>query len=103
MISVYMMVFAMTVLGAMGAIFFKKAANDKSFMAIAIGGLLYFISALINIYVLKFLDYSVVLPLTSVTYVWTMLMSRCFFGECVNVKKTVGIALILIGTMFITN
>ena len=70
----------MTILGAFAGMFLKRASSNLNIKALLlnynlyIGGLLYLISALLNIYVLRFLDYSVVLPLTSITYVWTCLL-----------------------------
>lgn len=46
---------------------------------------------------LKYVDYPVVLLLTSFTYVWTMVFSYLIFREKYTVKKTVGVLMILIG------
>lgn len=54
-----------------------------------------------NIFVLKFLDYSVVLPLISLTYIWTMILSYKFLGEIVSKKKNIGVVLILLGVIVI--
>ncbi|MFR2167688.1 MAG: hypothetical protein ACLS5W_07540 [Coprococcus sp.] len=47
---------------------------------------MYLVSALLNIYVLRYLDYSVVLPLTSVTYIWTMVISYFILKEKISKK-----------------
>lgn len=60
-------------------------------------GFLYLASALLNIYVLRYLDYSVVLPLTSFTYIWTMVFSYFILKEKITGKKIIGVALILAG------
>ena len=39
-----------------------------------LGGLFYPIVAILNIYVLRLAEYSIVLPMTSLTYVWTLLL-----------------------------
>ena len=59
-----------------------------------LGGGLYVLSALLNLYLLKQLPYSIVVPLT---YIWTLGISYRFLGESVTRQKLLGIALILIG------
>ena len=77
----------MTLIGAVASLFLKKASGADGIRAIItninlyIGGLLYLTSAIMNIWVLKYLDYSVVLPLTSFTYIWTMVLSYIIFKE----------------------
>ena len=94
----------MTLSGAFAGFFLKKSSSNLNIITnynFYCGGFLYLIAALINIYVLKFLDYSVVLPLTSITYIWTMIISYKFLSEKISIKKISGVVLILIGTMFI--
>lgn len=97
----------MTVLGAFAGLFLKKSSSAISIKDIIfnlnlyIGGALYLISAFINIYVLKILDYSVVLPLTSITYIWTMIISYFHLNERINLKKIIGVILIFFGAVLI--
>ena len=98
----YFLLILMTLLGSVAAIYLKKATIANKYINIFIGGFLYFVSALINIYVLKTMDYSVVLPFTSVTYIWTAVISYYAFGENMNLKKYLGIASILFGTVLIS-
>lgn len=65
------------------------------------GGMLYVIAALLNIYLLKKLPYSVVVPLGALTYVWTMFLSRKVLGEPVTRSKVFGISIILIGVIML--
>ena len=75
----------MTLLGSVASLFLKRASGEAGIIAMLkninlyVGGFLYLLSAVINIWVLKWLDYSVVLPLTSLTYIWTMVLHwrRC--------------------------
>ena len=67
-----------------------------------IGGGLYLISALLNIFVLRYLDYSVVLPLTSITYVWTMIITYLILKESITKRKIAGVALILVGAVLVS-
>ena len=103
--SSYLIIIPMTFLGALASLFFKKASGSADFKALLfnlnlyIGGILYVIAALVNIYVLKFLDYSVVLPLTSITYIWTMILSHFVLKEHISRNKIIGVVLIFIGAV----
>ncbi len=98
----------MTLCGAIASLFLKRASGTegvlKMFLNINlyIGGGLYLISAILNVYILRYLDYSVVLPLTSITYIWTMVLSYMILKEKITVKKIVGVVLILIGAVFVS-
>ncbi len=97
----------MTVLGAVAALFLKKASNSGSVKELAIsrhlyiGGMLYISTAIINIYLLKHLDYTVLLPLTSITYIWTMLLSNFFLKETIGKKKIIGVLGIVTGSILL--
>lgn len=97
----------MTIMGAVAALFLKKASEFKNLKQLIfninlyIGGILYFLSALLNIYVLRFLDYSIVLPLTSITYIWTMILSYFVFREQITNKKIIGLGCIFVGVILI--
>lgn len=103
----YTLLIIMTLMGAFAALFLKKASDFKDIKTlildinIYIGGILYFLSALINIYILRYLNYSIVLPFTSITYIWTMIISYYIFKEKISRKKIIGISLILFGVILI--
>ena len=103
----FILLIIMTMIGACAALFLKKASSSKTIKEILLnynfylGGLLYFIGALINIYVLKFLSYSTVLPLISITYIWTMLLSYFILKETISSKKIWGVILIIVGSLVI--
>lgn len=103
----FFLIVLMTAMGAFAGLFLKKASSNlelKNLMVncnLYLGGIIYLTAAAINIYVLKFLDYSVVLPLTSITYVWTMLISYFILKEKITLKKIFGTGLILLGTLII--
>lgn len=108
-IFLYFLLLIMTLLGSLGGYFFKKATTEifnlKSLIlckALYIGGSLYFISALLNIFLLKYLPYALVLPLTSVTYIWTLLLSNKLLKEKINLNKKIGIIFIIIGAILIS-
>lgn len=97
----------MTMLGALGGLFLKKASGFKKVFDLFfcgyfyLGGLLYFSAALLNIYVLRFWDYSFVLPFTSVTYIWTLLLSHYVLKENVTRKNIIGVAGVIAGVVLI--
>jgi drug/metabolite transporter (DMT)-like permease len=97
----------MTMLGAMGAFLFKKSHEDgkKRFLLLNLhvlaGGTAYFLSSIINIYLLRSYDYTTILPATSITYVWTAILGRIYFSEPLSLKKLFGIFLLIIGILFL--
>jgi len=66
-----------------------------------VGGLLYVLGAGLNILILKKLPYTVVLPLTSLTYVWTMIISYLVLNEKITRLKITGVTLILVGSIIL--
>ncbi len=97
----------LTFMGAVASLFFKKASGSDGIIKLLlninlyIGGLLYLLSAVLNIIVLRYLDYSIVLPLTSMTYIWTMVISYLVLREKITFKKMAGVALILVGAVIL--
>lgn len=97
----------MTMIGSVASLFLKRASSSKTIFEllknynIYIGGFLYLASALLNIYILRYLAYSTVLPFTAITYVWTMVLSYWILKEKITYKKMIGVGLIIIGAIFI--
>lgn|GEM_PF-140076 len=106
-ISSFLLLLLMTLSGALGGYYFKKAANQRLklhrafLLPLFAGGMLYFIGAVLNIMVLKQLPYTVVFPLTSITYIWTLGLSYIFLKESITGKKIAGVLLIVIGSIFL--
>lgn len=107
MMVYYALIIAMTFLGATASLFLKKASDSSGIKQLIlnkylyIGGMIYVLSAGINIFILRYLNYSVVLPLTSITYIWTMIFSYFFLKERINIKKIAGVGLIIIGAVLV--
>lgn len=107
MMLYYVILLIMTLFGAVAGFCLKKASSTEGIQQLIrcpflfVGGSLYFISALMNIYVLKYLDYSTVLPLTAVTYIWTMLLSGAVLKEKITIRKVVGTVAIVVGALFV--
>ena len=105
---IYTSLVFMTFIGSVASLFLKKASGSngiKSMLVnlnIYIGGLLYLLSAVLNIWILRFLDYSVVLPLTSLTYIWTMIISYLILKEKITIKTIFGVAFILVGAVIVS-
>ncbi|WP_281241701.1 EamA family transporter [Sediminibacillus albus] len=94
-------------MGAIGGYFFKKASGQKIsmnlnlFIYLLAGSLFYCAGAVLNIWVLRHLPYTVVFPLTSFTYVWTLAISYFLLDETISIKKSAGVVLIIIGSIFL--
>lgn len=103
----YIILLVMTIIGACASFCLKKASNAQGIQELFfapmlyLGGSLYLLSAFLNIFILKHLDYSVVLPLTSITYVWTFLLSYFYLNEVITERKAYGIGLIILGSIII--
>ena len=98
-----------TLVGAFGPILLKKASSKKLSKIGSLitnyplfGGVaLYAVGTLLFIPALKGGDLSVLYPFVSLTYIWVSLLSMKFLGEKMNKFKWIGIALIIIGVVFI--
>ena len=106
---IYILVVIMTFVGSCGAYFFKKSA-DRADSVIGLfrtpvfylGGTLYVVSALMNVVLLRYMDYTVLYPMTALTYIWSLLISKKFLGERITEKKVFGIISICIGVVLLT-
>lgn len=99
----YVLVLIMTMVGAFGAYFLKLASAVESVFgllkapAFYVGAGLYGLSAVLNIILLRVLPYSIVLPLTSLTYVWTAIVGWRLLKERISLRMLCGIACIVVG------
>jgi drug/metabolite transporter (DMT)-like permease len=100
-----LLLFVLTLSGAFGGFFFKKTTASGSFYKMIsspnlyIGSIFYVLGAVFTIYVLKYKPISVVMPLTSITYIWTLIISRFLLHEKITRFKLVGIIFIIIGAI----
>ena len=108
MMVYFILLLIMTFVGSIASLFLKKASESNGIIALIkncnlyFGGFLYLTAALLNIYILKFLDYSIVLPLTSITYIWTMILSYLILKEKISKKKRYGVFLIILGAALVS-
>ena len=104
----YLMLLVMTVLGSAASLFLKRASGSKGIFEMMknvnlyIGAGLYLLSAVLNIIVLRHLEYSIVLPLTSITYIWTMIISYLVLREKLTWRKLGGVMLIIAGAAMLS-
>lgn len=105
---IYFAVLAMTLIGAAGAFFLKTGMDRVDSPAglfrnfrLYLGGCCYLAGAGLNILLLRRLDYSVLYPMTAITYVWSMVLSAAFLGERITGRKLAGVAAILVGVLIL--
>lgn len=111
----YSCIFLMTILGAAASMFLKQASGSlKGETAVELllnmlktpslyaGVFLYLTASVLNIYVLRILDYSSVLPLSAFTYVWTMFLARIRFGDKLTKRKMAGVFLVVVGAALVS-
>lgn len=93
-------------IGSFGAVFLKSGSahlRSSSILTLllnwrlALGVTFFVISSGFFIVAIKYGELSVLYPMVSLGYVWTMLWSRMFFGEPFTKGKFLGLAMILTG------
>ena len=96
-----------TSMSSFASYFLKKAGGSENKLSILIspwfylGGVLYVLSALCGIYLLQKLPYAIVLPLGSITYIWTLFVSRWLLKEKITVRKVLGMSVIILGVVLV--
>ncbi len=106
---IYLLALPMTFLGALGAFFFKRAAMKVDGLLslftnreLYLGGTFYLSGAILNILLLRHLQYSILYPMTAITYIWTAMISHCLLGEKISKRALLGIVMICVGVGFLT-
>jgi multidrug transporter EmrE-like cation transporter len=103
-----LMVFSASVVGSFGAVFLKigSAKVNRSLLSfmnrgVIIGVALYLGSSVFYALGLKGGPVSVLYPIVSLGYIWTILWARLFFKEPLTAQKFMGLGLILLGVFFV--
>jgi len=98
----------MTMLGAVGSLGLKKGASSARGLFRLVfnpwfvgGGFLYFVSAVLDIWLLKYIPYVIVLPLTALTYCWSMALAAIVLKERATKTKLFGLVLLLGGMVLL--
>ncbi len=68
---------------------------------IIVGFACYGVSAILWLDVLSKLDFSLAFPMVGLTYVFTLLIGRFFFGETIGWERMIGVGLIIFGIFFL--
>lgn len=107
-VAIFLLI-AVAFMAAAGNLFFKKAALLKnnsfirkffSFYFIS-GGILFVCCPVISSYCARFVDFSVMYAMTSLNFVFVLLLSRIFLKETIDRYKIGGVTLILAGIMLV--
>ena len=107
--SSMLLVFGAGIIGSIAAVSLKSGANRLGggihhiFLSwrVALGVLLYLLSSVLFVAGLKHGSLSVLYPMVSLSYIWTLFWSRVLFHEPFNRSKIVGLGLILAGVVCI--
>lgn len=107
-VSSMLMVLAASFIGSFGAVFLKAGAAHlhKGFwhifnVKLAAGVVFFLASSVAFVAGIRHGELSVLYPMVSLGYVWTLFWSRLFFKESFTKAKFVGLALILVGVFFV--
>ncbi len=102
------LVFAASIVGSFGAVFLKlgSAKLTRSIWSFAnreliLGVALFLGSSVFYALGIRGGQLSVLYPMVSLGYVWTLLWSRLFFNESFTRQKFLGLGLILLGVFFV--
>jgi drug/metabolite transporter (DMT)-like permease len=102
------LVFTASIFGSFAAVFLKLGAakinrSVLSFVnrSVVLGIVLYLASSVFYAFGIKGGQLSVLYPMVSLGYIWTILWARLFFKEPFTPQKLAGLALILLGVVFV--
>lgn len=102
-----LLVFAASVIGSIAAVLLKAGANQlrggwRSWIGkVGAGVSLFLVSSVFYIKGLQNGSLTVLYPMVSLGYVWTLIWSRIFFGELFNRHKVMGLVLVVLGVLCI--
>ena len=103
-----LLVFTASIIGSFGAVFLKLGAHKLtksvfSFLNLKLvfGVALFLGSSVFYALGIRGGQLSVLYPMVSLGYIWTLLWSRLFFKEPFTRQKFLGLGLILLGVFFV--
>jgi multidrug transporter EmrE-like cation transporter len=105
-----LLVFLASFLGSFGAVYLKSGAGRlhrelRTLVfnwRLALGVAFYLLSSFFFVLALRKGELTVLYPMVSLGYIWTLLWSRLFFKEAVTRTKVVGIGLVLTGIVLLS-
>ncbi|WBW99204.1 EamA family transporter [Oceanirhabdus sp. W0125-5] len=108
----YTLIIINTLLGAIGGLLIKISSCKENSQRTLIewilskefilGTFFYVIAIIMNIILLKHIQYIVFIACLSLTYVWTLFLSNIYLKEKITRKKLLAISLIIIGTIIVS-
>ncbi len=109
-LSSVLLVFSAAFIGSFASVFLKAGASllHRNLMTlflnwrIAAGVLLFVASSFLFIAGIRNGELSILYPMVSLGYIFTLLWSRLFFGEPLTRSKFMGLALIVAGIVFLS-
>ena len=104
-VSSIILVVIASVIGSFGAVFLKLGAMNLQFTVIgmarnwrlAVGIALYLLSSAFFMAGIRNGELTILYPMVSVGYIWTLIWSRIVFKEPVTNYKVMGLAMIIVG------
>ena len=97
-----------SLIGSSGAVLLKLGAMElhKGFwhilnLKLAAGVVVYLVSCYFFVLGIRHGELSVLYPMVSLGYIWTLVWARLFFHEAFTRQKFLGLALILLGVFFV--
>lgn len=107
---IWIFVLIMTLSGSLGAFFFKRSTENLNGIfsllripSFYLGGFFYAFGALLNVVLLRYIDYTIIYPMGALAYIWSLFISNRFLGEKITKKKILGIALIILGVFLLAH
>ena len=102
----YLVIIACTTLSAIGGYFLKKASSSATGVIklmtdlnLYLGATIYLVATVFTIWLIQITEYSIAVPLQSLTYVWSLFVAHWFLGEKITKKRIIGIILIVAGVL----
>jgi multidrug transporter EmrE-like cation transporter len=104
-VSSMLLVLLASFIGSFGAVFLKSGASRlhrqlKTLILnwrLAAGVMFYGVSSFFFVLGVRRGELTVLYPMVSLGYIWTLIWSRLFFGESLTRRKVLGICLVLTG------
>jgi drug/metabolite transporter (DMT)-like permease len=107
-VSSMALVLVASLIGSFGAVFLKLGSAHLRFgfwrifnVQLAAGVALFLASSVFFVMGIRHGELSVLYPMVSLGYVWTLFWSRLFFKEAFTAKKFMALGLILLGVFFV--
>lgn len=109
-LSSILLVFTASFIGSFGAVFLKAGAGRLHRNLISLvsnwrlgaGVAMFLISSYFFVLGVREGELTILYPMVSLGYIWTLFWSRLFFGEPLTRNKFVGLGLILTGIVFLS-